>query len=333
MGGRGLWATSLALALTALTCGEVARREVAVRGVTMGTTYSVKYVGPASRGAVAAAIEDELAAVNAVFSTYDPDSEISRFNAHESLEPFAASAPFAALVREALLLAEQTEGAFDPTVMPLVELYGFGPGADRHVPAGDEIKAALARVGHDKIEVDADGCVVKSVARVTIDLSAMAKGLGVDRVSERIRKLGATGSMVEIGGEVRCHGHKADGRPWRIGIERPNVATGELDVDPIEPGEDGLATSGDYRIAFEQDGARVHHIIDPRTGHNAETPVFSVSVRASTCARADALATALMVLGPDGSEEVFRRVGDPALRVRFLIHGEDGAVETRGVRW
>lgn len=277
-----------------------------------------------------AAVERRLAAANAVFSTYDPHSEISRFNAHRSTEPFAASREMSALVRLALEIAAKTGGAFDPTVMPLVNLWGFGPAKPGHPPSEEEIARARARIGYRKIEVMPGGALRKAVADVELDLSAIAKGLAADEVAAEVARLGARGAMVEVGGEVRCHGRRADGKPWVIGIERP---PGRGILEKVEPGEGAVATSGSYRNFVRAGGRTVFHIFDPRTGENAPGRVISVSVRAPTCALADGLATAFMVLGPDGAEQVLDRFAGQDLRLLFVLRAEGDELETVKVRW
>lgn len=317
----------------AASCSAPAEQEL--RGRTMGTTYSVKWHGTATtRDVVRSRVEKELEHIEALFSTYRSDSEISRFNAYRSTEPFDASPEMAALVRRALAVAEKTDGAFDPTVLPLVELYGFGPAPERRIPAEAEVAAALERVGWRKLEVTTQGRLRKARPDLQLDLSGIAKGYGVDRVAAALVELGAAGYMVEIGGEVRCGGVKAGGAPWRIGIERP-PEDGALRaiLEVVEVRDAAIATSGSYRNYVLRGGRFAHHVLDPRTGRNAPTGVLSVSVRAPDCTLADALATAFMVLGPEPAERVLDRFSTIPIGLLFVRRAAEGGLETRRVRW
>ena len=321
------------LAVSFPGCKAPAEALVVVSGRTMGTTYTVKCVAMGSLD-LGALVEKELEAVNANFSTYDPRSEISRFNAHQLAEPFVVSAEFGELVTRALAVAEATGGAFDPTIMPLVDLYGFGATKERRIPSDMEIEAAMASVGWRKLKIGGDGRLRKEVPGVQLDLSAMAKGYGVDRVAAAIEEMGISSYMVEIGGEVRCRGAKPGGIPWVIGIERPPLdGSDDPIIEKVRLGDDAMATSGSYRNLVASHGATVHHILDPRTGKNVESQVVSVSVRATNCALADALATALMVIAPDRAQAVLDAFAGESLRAFFILRGEEGKVVTRELRW
>jgi thiamine biosynthesis lipoprotein len=192
-----------------------------------------------------------------------------------------------------------SEGAWDATVNPLVDLWGFGRGGRRpEAPPQNEIAVLLVDVGFSNIEVVAPGFLVKKRAGVTVDLSSIAKGYGVDQVADILRQNDFVNYLVEIGGEVVAAGHRPDGRPWRIGINRPraNAAADEV-YKIVELSNQALATSGDYRNFFEADGVRYSHVIDPRTGHPVSNGVVSVSIVADNCTLADGLATAIMVMG------------------------------------
>ncbi|MDP6930258.1 MAG: FAD:protein FMN transferase [Planctomycetota bacterium] len=321
------------LAVSFPGCKAPAEVLVVVSGRTMGTTYTVKCVGIGSAD-LGAIVEKELEAVNANFSTYDPQSEISRFNAHQLAEPFVVSKEFAELVARALAVAEATGGAFDPTIMPLVDLYGFGPMKERRLPSDTEIEAAMTSVGWRKLKIGSDGRLHKEAPGVQLDLSAMAKGYGVDRVAAALEEAGTHSYMVEIGGEVRCHGAKPGGAPWVIGIERPPSDGGDDPIiEKVRLGDDALATSGSYRNVVVSSGSKAHHILDPRTGKNAESAIVSVSVRASNCALADALATALMVIAPDQAASVLDAFSGEDLRVFFILRGEEDKWLTHELRW
>ena len=323
---------ALALALLA-ACAPSPPREV--RGGTMGTTYTVKYADDVAVERVHEIAERTLQDVNARFSTYAPDSEISRFNAHASSEPFAASPEFVALLRQALEVARKSDGAFDPTVAPVVDLEGFGAdGREPHADAG-AMAAARRHVGYARLEVIDDRHLRKADPELTIDLSAIAKGYGVDQVCRALVPAQVANFMVEVGGEVRCAGRKADGSAWVIGIERP-AHPGEAPTDVVEKVElrdRALATSGSYRNFRRTGGKEIHHIFDPHTGRNPDNGVVSASVLASTCALADALATTLMVVGPERAEAVLAQFDDPLLAA-LLISSRDGEeLAMTRVRW
>jgi thiamine biosynthesis lipoprotein len=323
----------LALALPAACAREPAMGEL--RGATMGTTYTIKYVAAVNPKVVRRVVEGALHEVNACFSTYDPQSELARLNASRSTEPVAASAPLVAVLGQALEIARNTDGAFDPTVLPLVNLYGFGP--DGREPRADEAALARAqeRIGYTKVEIIDGRSVRKAQPDVEIDLNAIAPGYGVDEVCRALERVQVASYMVEIGGEVRCRGRKPDGAHWLIGIERPPRADEPPGgaIETVELDDLALATSGSYRNFRHAGGKAVHHIFDPRTGRNAPSDVVSVSVRASTCALADGLATALMVLGPDGAEQVLARLRDPHLAALFVRRAPDGELTVVRVRW
>jgi thiamine biosynthesis lipoprotein len=323
---------TLVLFLALLGSCTPSRSVTHFRGATMGTSYSIKVVllQDGDRNRARTAIDTTLAEFDLLFSTYNKNSEISRFNAYQGPTPFLASQPFADLVRRALKLAERTGGAFDPTVGPLARLYGFGPGAkDPRVPP---TKAAIAVVrevtGWQRLKMEGLQ-ISKQPSKVELDLNAIAKGAGVDAVSRTLDELGSSSYMVEIGGEVRCRGSKPDGVLWRLGISQPG---GTGFADKVDLRNAAMATSGSY-LQFKQLGStKVHHILDPRTGQNSDSKVVSVTVIAPSCALADGLATALMVLGPDRGEKVLAASDLRSVRVLYLLSGDSG-IEQRSVRW
>ena len=272
----------------------------------MGTTYSIRIadaaLGQAGLARLQAEVDAVLAEVNRQMSTYQPDSEIARFNRAGANEPLAISADFLRVVRWGLELAEATGGAFDPTVGALVNLWGFGPdGAISKRPDPEQIEAARQTVGYRHVSL-ADGAIAKDVPDLKLDLSAIAKGFGVDQVAALFRRRHLQNFLIEIGGETRADGHNAAGVPWRVGVQRPDLDPGAGSV--LEgvihlTGGRAVATSGDYQNFFrDEDGQVQAHIIDPRTAAPAQHAVASVSVLAGDCLTADGLATALVVLGP-----------------------------------
>ncbi len=301
----------------------------AFAGATMGTTYSVKVAGLSptlDRARVAAEIQGRLDRVNGLMSTYDPDSELSRFNATDSDQWFPVSAETARVIAEAIRVGDLSGGALDVTVGPLVDLWSFGPTARPvgAVPDEREIAAAMASVGYRRLEVRLDPPAVrKPSAACRVDLSAVAKGFAVDQVAEGLETLGIRRYMIEVGGEIRTAGRNAKGEFWQIAVELPTTSgRGVQRIIPL--GERAMATSGDYRNYFEHDGTRFCHIINPRTGRPVNHRLASVSILANTCMEADALATALFVLGPDEGLELAAAQDIPAL---FLVRTDRGFKE------
>ena len=303
----------LVLGSLALGCTPTAN-EVVLQGPTMGTHYRVRAIAETGdREAIRGLVEGRLDAVDRAMSTYREDSEISRFNRLAAGESLVFSEDTWAVLELAWRVREESGGAFDPTVGPLVDAWGFGaPGRNAEpMPPGEDELTQL-RQGVGAIELSSkDRRILKLEAHTALDLSAIAKGWAVDRVSEDLTNAGYSNHLVEIGGEVRTAGHSSTGDPWRIAIERPPAqadtsgAEGPNETQPpdlqqvLEFTAGALATSGDYRNYWERDGTRYSHTIDPRTGRPVEHALASASVVHGTCALADAYATALMVLGPN----------------------------------
>jgi len=294
-------------------------------GPTMGTRYSVTG-GPLplknDLESLQAALEARLAAIVAVFSTWEADSEISRLNANDSTEWIEISPEFLAVLQEARGISELTDGAFDVTVGPLVNLWGFGPDmGEDDIPPEAEIDAARERVGFELLELREDPpSLRKARGDVVIDLSAIAKGYAVDELAALLAGAGVLNYLVEIGGELRGQGLNEQGEPWRIAIERP--VPGERSVQRVLGLRDaGLATSGDYRNFFQVDGERYAHVIDPASGRPVAHRLASVTVLADSAMTADGLATGLLVLGPEAALELARQHD---LAVYFIeIDGEN----------
>ncbi len=276
-------------------------------GETMGSTWEVRIAGEgldeALRARAKADIGKRLAEIDLWFSTWRPDSEVSRFNASRATEPFDVSAPTAELVSYAIELCKWSGGAFDITVAPLVARWGFGHGAQigGEPPSSAEIETYLSRTGAEIIHVGRGnptrgGFLHKFDPAVEIDLSAIAPGYAADHVAAGLFALGREDFLVEIGGEIYAAGHRSDGKPWRVAIEEPIEEQRRIH-SVVELSNQGLATSGDYRAYYLQDGRRVSHTLDPRTGRPIENGMASATVIAPTAAQADGFATTLMVLG------------------------------------
>ena len=318
-------ATLILLALLAsIVLPGCSPRVAELGGQTMGTTWSVKVVdSPASLADLQRELEAALVEVNARMSTYDPDSELMQFNNAAVGEPFPVSETTLAVVRISDGVSISTAGAFDVTVGPLVNLWGFGPRKrPERVPSQVEIENALGRIGYSHLQIV--GKMLVRHAPLFVDLSAVAKGYAVDVLADVLRDNGVERFLVEIGGELRGQGLAEAGRPWRVAIEAPIVHAREV-YRVVELRGMGLATSGDYRNYFEVDGQRFSHMIDPRTGRPIKHNVASVSVLHPSVAHADAWATALNVLGVDAGMAVAEREGLLAL---FILR-DDGAFVTR----
>lgn len=315
----------LALAMVLAGCAAPPPSPIVLGGETMGTTWTLKLAElplGVERAELLAEIELVLERVNDEMSTYRPNSELSRFNDGAANSWIEVSPSTASVVARAIEIGRLSGGALDVTVGPLVDLWGFGadprPG---RVPSVDELTAARAAVGLDLLEVQLDPPALRKLAPgLRVDLSSIAKGEGVDRVAALLEARGVQSWLIEIGGEMHARGLKARDRPWSVAIERPT--SGQRAIAKVIPLRDiAIATSGDYRNFFEEDGVRYSHLLDPRTGAPVRHRLASVSVLADNCRDADAWATALDVLGPDEGYAVAVEQGLAAL---LLVREGDG---------
>lgn len=320
------------LALSISACGSPTSPHGArFEGETMGTTYLVQVsdvLSESERISISRAVQETLDDINRKLSTYVQDSEVSRFNRASAGASVRVSLEALEVFGEAARISELTGGAFDITVAPLVRVWGFGAGASeqRGVPRDDAVAAARRLVGFSHVELDDDPpSVTKDLDGLECDLSGIAKGYGVDLVAELLSERGWTNYMVEVGGEVRTSGKNASGNAWRIGIERPLPGERELQRTITLSGL-SLATSGDYRNFYRDNGKLYSHLIDPREARPVSHTLASVSVVDHTCMRADALASGLLVLGPDDGYELAVRED---LAVLFLIRNAEGSIEER----
>jgi thiamine biosynthesis lipoprotein len=325
--GTGVLPLLLAL-LFGLTACTPAPEKVVLAGQTMGTYWRVSLLAEGTSEAERAGLKDTLeaalASVNASMSTWDPKATISRFNASETLEPFPIEPAFAQVVVAAQAVSAASGGAFDVTVGPLVDLWGFGAGGARRAapPALAAITEAQLRVGYEKLAVSETPPTLQRLAPgVEVDLSALAKGYGVDVLVERLNAAGFQHFLVDIGGEVRAQGVNDRGVPWRIGIEVPDPSARGLVQEALPLNNQALATSGDYRNFFEANGVRYSHTVDPRTGAPIVQRVASVTVAHDTALWADAWATAMNVLGPEDGLALAERQGLPVL---FILYDGEG---------
>jgi thiamine biosynthesis lipoprotein len=334
-GRRAAMAVPIMVALLAVGC-EGGNQPGVVRfgGPTMGASWAVTLVTGAQAldasesEAVRAAITEDLARVNALMSTWDAGSELSRFNRSPSLEPFPVAPETFEVLRWAETIAAETGGAFDITVGPLVNAWGFGVQDDPEArPDEDEIARARGDTGMHLLELDPDGqWVRKRRPDVQCDVSALVPGYAADRIAALLALRGFSNFLVDVGGELVARGRTEDGVPWRVAVERPGASSGRVIERVVSLSDAAVATSGDYRNYHEVDGERVAHILDPRTGRPIRHQLASATVVDSRAVRADALATALMVLGPDEGLALAERLDVAAL---LLVRRPDGGFDTR----
>ncbi len=318
----------ICILVLAAGCGK---KETLISGKTMGTTYHITVVSDffQNMAGLQDKIDKRLKEINRSMSTYMKDSEISRFNALKSTdEKFHISDDFLQVMVVARHLYELTNRAWDGTVNPLVNLWGFGSAEKKEdaVPNPEEIQKLLADVGFDQIEISEEKYLRKKNASISLDLASIAKGFGVDQIAEVIEKSGFADFLVEIGGEVYASGFRKDGKPWRVGVNTPQKNAALDAVYKVVPLHNkALATSGDYRIFFEADGKRYSHILDPTTGYPVTNRVVSASVIADNCTLADGLATALMVLGHEKGIEVTEKLDH--VECLIVVQEADGALK------
>ncbi|WP_162006540.1 FAD:protein FMN transferase [Roseimaritima sediminicola] len=301
---------------------------IEARGRTMGTTYSVKIASPPPTlpEAWQLQVDAELRRVNDQMSTYLKSSELSRFNRSQSTDWFEVSPETAEVVQYALEVSRLTEGAFDVTVAPLINAWSFGPEQRTNQPPSEAtLQRLLDQVGYQSLEARLEPPALrKGKPELTVDLSAIAKGHGVDRVVDLLAGFGCEHLFVEIGGEVRVAGGRGD-RDWGIGVQQPDGQSNQI-MTALPLADGAVATSGDYRNFFEADGQRFSHTIDPRSGRPVQDPLASVSVMANNCMKADAWATAINVLG---HREGLRVAREQQLDVMLIVREGDGYVSVK----
>jgi thiamine biosynthesis lipoprotein len=322
----------LCLSLAGCSSGDSERPSVKFSGRTMGTHYHITVVGPAGDDftlnvdALQAGVDEQLDYINQLMSTYINDSELMQFNRTPVGQWVDLSEPLMAVLTISEEISQRSEGAFDVSVGPLVNLWGFGPNMQpERVPSDAALAAARARTGYRFLQLDVTRARRK--ADIAVDLSAVAKGYGVDWIANFLIDRGFNDFMIEIGGEVRVVGHSPRNTPWRIAVEQPSLLAGgarlALSID-----NHAVATSGDYRNFFEIDGVRYSHTIDPKTGQPITHNLASVTVVAETAARADAWATALNVLGP---ERGMALANAQQLAVYMIVKEKGGFVDRQSV--
>lgn len=292
------WAATI---LLLQSCADPSEPVTVLNGETMGTYYQIKIVNPGPELSVAQLqkiTDDALVDINNKMSTYIPDSELMRLNKSEPNQWVEVSVPLYDVLEISDRISELTEGAFDITVAPLVNLWGFGPEGFTKKPDELHLQKVMEQIGYQYLELQPDTKAVRRLKDIQLDLSAVAKGYGADFLAELYQNQGLRNFMVEIGGELRVAGHNPQGKPWRIGVETPSLTRSGV-MQAVEVSDVGMATSGDYRNYYEVDGVRISHTIDPATGHPVSHTLAAVTVITDTAAEADALATALNVMGAE----------------------------------
>ena len=290
-------------------------------GTIFGTLYHAKYLYNKD---LKAGIEAELAKVDASLSMFNPKSTISRINKGETDE---TDEMLSEVLQLSFTVNKVTDGAFDPTVAPLVNAWGFGFKSGQ-MPDSEQVDSLLSLVGLSHIRLQ-DGKLIKDNPLSILDFSAIAKGYGVDRAADVLRSKGIKNFMIEIGGEVVTEGLNEKGQAWRIGINRPDddsTSTNTELQDIISLSDKAIATSGNYRNYYISEGRKIAHTINPKTGYPAQSDILSSTVMAKTCAEADAFATAFMVLGLEGAKQVLQK--QPGLEAYFIYSDNQGNYQT-----
>jgi len=311
--------------------------ETTLSGEAQGTTYMVKYLNDSTN------YKSEIDSILWVFdndlSTWNERSLINKINAHSRTDTVFAfvdqTKNFSVVFDLSKEVYDLTDGAFDPTVFPLVKLWGFGPDGPK---AKDESKidSVLRLVGMDSANIDMiemyedeyfykETQIRKGQAGVKLDFNAIAQGYSVDLIGEFLTEKGINNYMIEIGGEVLCKGVNADAKPWRIAIDKPLSSDVEREFQALLNVEnEAVATSGSYRKFYEKDGKRYSHAIDPKTGFPVDHNLLSATVIAKTCAMADAYATAFLVMGPELAVEFIDSHPELGLSIYFILGKGDG---------
>lgn len=299
-----------------------------IKGLTMGTYYVVKYIDQTnpsiSPNKIQDLIESDLDEINRQMSTYIKDSEISKFNQLKSQDTFIISPWFQEVLSFSIKLTKKTFGYFDPTVGPLVNIWGFGPNKSKEIPDHKKIKETLSFVGIDKLVLNKDK-ISKKHPKLYLDLSSIAKGFAVDQLSTHLLELGLENHLIEIGGELKAHGYRNNDKneSWIIGIEKPIEKRSVHEL--IKLHNLSIATSGDYRNFTSTDSGNLTHTINPKTGRAISTDLVSVSLLAESCMEADAIATALLVMG---QKKALQFAKEQQLATMFITKTHEGALKT-----
>lgn len=310
---------SVLLAVLVTGCGDSVE---SLGGPTMGSQYSLKYVasaGAAEPAQVQAEVQRVLMEIDTQMSTWRADSSVSAFNQLPAGSCQAMPAPVLELVRYGETLSVASNGAFDLTLAPLADLWGFGAQSrGRQLPSAAQLASARAVVGHQHLRI-IEGTLCKDIA-AQLDLASIVAGYAVDRIATRLGELGVHSYLLDVTGEIKAAGRKPDGSAWRVAIEAPRddqqVVQQVIALDGL-----GMSTSGDYRNYFEKDGKRYSHTLDPQTGAPVSHELASVTVIEAFALHADGLSTLLMVLGPDRGFAYAEHAGVAALFIRRTERG------------
>ncbi len=314
------------LAISLVSGCDHAPEIIKISGSKMGTSYHVTIVADQPAPAdLAEQIDRVLSAVDQSMSTYKAESELSQFNRLPVSETVKASDQLWSVLQTSEKIWRLSNAAFDPTVGPVVDLWGFGPVASEDtIPSDEAIAAALENSGFEHLQLNSSAQTISKQKAIALDLSAVAKGYAVDQVADLLEMYALPDYLVEVGGEMRLSGSNPEGNPWRVAIELPSLMPQVQRVIEINNG--AVATSGDYRNYFEKDGVRYSHTIDPRHGKPITHNLASVTVMADSCADADAWATAFMVLG---EEQGLRIANQQSIAVYMLLReGDDFRVNS-----
>ena len=307
----------LGISLLMVSCHQ--RSVVHFEGQAFGTMYSIAYIGDTEYH-LHPQVDSLLADLSHTFSIFDTTSIIYRWNKGENV---TLNEDFLTVLRLSKQVSAATDGAFDCTVQPLVQLWGFGKDGVRHTVGEDTLATIRKFVGFQLVDLQGDSIICKD-PRVQLNFNAVAKGYAVDKVADWLVEQGYADCIVEIGGEVTARGTK-NGKPWKVGIQTPTKtadgAKESFESIPL-PDHRAVATSGNYRNYFEENGVRYTHILDPRTGKPERTNLLSVTVIAPDCATADAYATAFMVLGYDRADQIVKQ--HPELEAWFILAEDNG---------
>ena len=326
-----LTTTLIAVGLALCASGCSSRKIIKWSGPTQGTSYHITLVANAAvdETALRNRVEQRLVEIDRALSNYRDDSELSHFNRAPVGEWIALSADLYAVLREAQRISAASDGAFDATIAPLVQLWGFGSDTETQRaraenPSIEQLQAAQAQVDYRQLQLDEHAPRAKKLRNLSIDVNGIAQGYTVDQLANLFAAAGFKNYLVEVGGELRLAGHNADNKSWRIAIEKPSdslIATEQV----IVGNGIGVTTAGDYHDYFERDGVRYSHTIDPRTAHPIAHKLASVTVVATTAMEADGWDTALEVLGPDDGFALAQRL---YIAAYFIIRA-GGGFETR----
>lgn len=296
-----------------------------ISGKTMGTTFHISVVHSPENVIDTAKAEQSiqrfLHTLNQQVSIYIPQSGIRQFNRSESTDWQSVDAHFLTLVEHAQTVSAETNGAFDISVSPLIEAWGFGASEAPSSPSAEKITQAMQQIGYQKLQVNSQqNALKKQHPKLQLDLSAIAKGYAVDKISENLSQQGFPNHLVEIGGELYASGTNQHAKPWRIAIEQPDTQESRV-TNSVVVRNLGVATSGDYRNYYIENGIRRSHIIDPQTGYPIRHQLASVTVLHTSTMLADAYATAILVMGQERGK-VF--ANKHKLAVFMIIREADG---------